>query len=109
MDFPKDLENTPNKSPEFFYISPNPPRTSEQNFNQFSYQNFVPPYYVRDENYFDQFSRGFSRANYLDIGRESTELKDNTNETSNIKVIQQQQKEVSISISIELVLLNYSL
>jgi len=89
MDFLKNfLENT---SPESFYI---PSGTSEQNFNQF-YQNFVSPNYVHKDVYLNQFPRGSFGANY-DIRRESAELKDNTNEDSNIKITQQQQKEVGI-------------
>lgn len=97
MDFPKDfLENT---SPKSFYV---PSGTSEQNiasFNRF-YQNFVPPNYVHEEVYLNQIPRGSFGANY-DIRGEPAELKDNTNEASNIKTTQQQQqKEVSIFIEI---------
>ncbi|CAG8740625.1 14183_t:CDS:2, partial [Funneliformis caledonium] len=44
------------------------------------------------EFYLNQFPRGFSETNY-NIRREPAEFKDNTNEASNIQIIQQQQKE----------------
>ena len=85
MDFLKNfLENT---SPKSFYVLS---KTSEQNianFNQF-YQNFVSPNYVHKEVYLNQFSRGSFGANY-NIRGEFVELKNNTNESSNIKTTQQ--------------------
>ncbi|CAG8731208.1 8339_t:CDS:2, partial [Funneliformis mosseae] len=48
------------------------------------------------EFYLNQFPRGFSETNY-NIRREPAEFKDNTNEASNIQIIQQQQKEKSFT------------
>ena len=96
MDFPKNfLENT---SPKSFYVSSGTSEQNIANFNRF-YQNFVSLNYVHEEVYLNQFLRDSFGANY-DIRRESAELKNNTNESSNIKTTQQQQKEVSIFIEI---------